>query len=583
MSRQMKFISKSILLVLLVFFSAGIAYSQNTATDFRNFLNEHDYEKAGELIPKMISENPKDYDLLISAGDVYYELERYQDAFNTYTKAKELKPKESRVFAKLGRTLINLSRPGEAITELKKAIDSDKKNVELILELAAAYIANGNLEQAEINITNARSIDSKRPDVYVMLGKLYFEQKIWELARSNYEEALKLDSKNLEVRRLLAEVYWKLAVAADSGGDIELMNEYLNRSLDECNIALKENDKDATTWRLKAQIHFNANQKLEAAQAYNKFIQLRPNNYKERWRLAELLATSGVCDSARPHLLNIIKSTHDDITDSIKIRAELLLASCYYKDKNYSEANGIFKSLRTRITLAPEDLQVYAISSLFNGDTNDAVILFKELFKVNPEESCNFMYLVANQILKPQKKYAEMIEILEQRLNINACDDDNNAFCYYTIGTGYFELKEAEKAIAALKKSLEVNPTFYWSNIYLGDIYYSQKDIAAGEAQFYTVINAVKTEPNKYKNELNAAFQKVASAKLDAKKYSEIEKVSKEWVSLLPENNEFGHLFLAIAYQGQGKAEQAKSEYREVLKVNPENKTAKDNLRALSN
>ena len=70
-----------------------------------------------------------------------------------------------------------------------------------------------------------------------MLGKLYFEQKIWELARSNYEEAIKLDPQNIEIRQLLAEVYWKLAVAADGSGDVELMNVYLNRSLEECNKA----------------------------------------------------------------------------------------------------------------------------------------------------------------------------------------------------------------------------------------------------------------------------------------------------------------------------------------------------------
>ena len=587
-------LKKLLFIAFIAVFSLCDVYSQNIASRFRNLINDHEYEKAGEIAEQVIAENPKDYNLLVLAGDVYYELEQYTDAYRVYTSAKE-KSKDKKVLVKLGRTLIKLNRPNDAINELSKALENDKKNESLILELANAYLSAGKINEAEIQITNARSINSKNPEVFVMLGKLYFEQKIWELARSNYEEAIKLDPQNIEIRQLLAEVYWKLAVAADGSGDVELMNVYLNRSLEECNKALQENDKDAATWKLKAQIHFNANQNLEAAQSYNKFLELRPNNYKERWRLAELLATSGVCDSAYVHLNQIINTDHPDITDSIKVRAELLLASCYYKDKRYNETVRVFKeinkygdALKTvdgavgTYMLPVEDLKIYAVATLFAKDTNEAVVLFKELFKLAPDESCNFMYLVANQILKPQKKYAEMIDVLQQKLNTQSCSDNNDAFCYYTMGTGYFELKDTANAIAALQKSLQVKSDFYWSNIYLGDIYYGQKDIKHAEEQFDKVISEALPNKDKYKNELNAAFQKKASIRLDSKKYAELEKVAREWVNNFPENNEYGYLFLAISCQGQQKIDQAKTAYREVLKVNPNNKTAKDNLNSLN-
>ncbi len=593
----MKLNSKKLCFIaFLTFFVVNIAIAQNNAAKFRTFVKEHDYEKAGELAEQVINENRKDYNLLMLVGDVYFELEQYNDAFNTYSIAKDLRSKDRKVWISLGRTLIKLNRHNDAIIELEKALEDDKKNEALILELANAYLAAGKINEAEIQITNARSINNKNPEVFVMLGKLYFEQKIWELARSNYEEAINLAPQNIEIRKLLAEVYWKLAVTADAGKDVELMNEYLNRSLEECNKALQANDKDASAWKLKAQIHFNANQNLEAAQSYNKFLILRPNNYKERWRLAELLATAGICDSAYAHLDKIINANHIDITDSIKLRAELLLASCYYKDKRYNETvkifNGINKygeSLKTldgavgKYMLPIEDLKIYAISNLFSKDTDNAVIIFKELFKIAPEESCNFMYLVANQILKPQQKYQEMIDILQLKLNTNVCSDENDAFCYYTIGTGYFTLNDTTKAIEALEESLKLNSKFYWSNIYLGDIYYAMKNIKASEEQFNKVIVEAQEDKEKYKHELNASFQKKASIRLDSKKYNELEKIAKEWVNVFPENNEYGNLFLAIAYQGQQKIEQAKAAYREVLKVNKDNKTAKDNLRALGN
>ncbi len=568
-------------LILLAFLAVSSVFAQNTAATFKNYLHSREYEKAGEIAQQVLNENPKDFDLAISVGDVYYELEKYQLAYSAYTQAKNIKSKDSKVNLKIGRTLVKLGKPAEAITEIKKALDADKKNVDLILELSDAYIASGMLKEAELEITNARSIDSKNANVFLMLGKLYYEQKIWELARSNYEEALTIDPKNVDVRQNLADVYWKLAVAADNGGDKDLLNEYLNRSLQECNVLVQQDEKNANAWRLKAQIHFNADQKLEAAQAYNKFIQLRPTNFKERWRLAELLSKNGVCDSALSHLTAIIETTHEDITDSIKIRAELLLGSCYFENKQYSEAARTFKKLYDGKQLTPDDMQIYALSSLFATDTAAAVDIFMELFKIKPEDNCMFMYRVAIQILKPKKQYDKMIEILNIRLNTAKCSDENDAFCYYSIGTAYFELKDTEKAIVNLKKSLEVNPSFYWSNIYLGDIYYSQKDFAASDDEFTKVIEAAKSDPVKYKNELNAAYQKMCSSRLDTKKYKDLEKYSKDWLTAIPENNEYGHLFLAVAYQGQSNGDQAIKEYREVLKVNKDNKTAKDNLKAL--
>ncbi|MPN59131.1 hypothetical protein SDC9_206850 [bioreactor metagenome] len=96
------------------------------------------------------------------------------------------------------------------------------------------------------------------------------------------------------------------------------------------------------------------------------------------------------------------------------------------------------------------------------------------------------------------------------------------------------------------------------------------------------VIENAKLDPENSKNELNSAYLKLAGIKLDTKKYKEIiDKVGKEWLELFPENNEYAHLFLAIAYQASEDAANACKHYREVLKINPNNKTAKDNLKKI--
>lgn len=577
----MKFILS---LVACSVISMNIAFSQNSAMSFRNYLQEKDFERAGSIAQNVLNENPRDFQLTVSVGDVYFELEEYDKALDAYTKARNINSNDSKIFAKLGRTLIALNRPQEAITDLRKALDKDKKNVELILELANAHLVAGEIRNAELQVSNARSINDKNANVFAMLGKIYYEQNVWELAKNNYEEALKLEPNNVQARQYLANVYWKLAVSADQGGDVELLNEYLNRSLQECNILVRNDEKDANSWRLKGQIHFNANQHLDAAQSYNRFLQLRPNNHLERWRLSDLLAKNGVCDSAVSHLRIIINLPANEVPDSIKYNAKLVLGSCLYQLKQFSEAAEILTEADKVQELIPNDLRVLAFSFLMGEDTNSAITAFNRLFKVNPQQHCDLILLVGSRILRPMKRFEEAIQTLT--LRVNSCDTeserDNNAFCYYLIGTSHFDLNQIEESMIALNRSIELNPNNYWAYIYLADVYYFQKNVAEGERLLNLVIEKGKADTERYKNELNTAFQKLCGNRLETKKYRELERVAKDWIALLPDENEFGYLYLAIAFQGNGDQNNACRNYREVLKINKDNKTARDNLRGLN-
>jgi tetratricopeptide (TPR) repeat protein len=503
----MKFILNLIALSIITF---NIAFSQDAVSTFKNYVTEKDFEKAAEIATQVLSENPKSYNLAVEVGDVYFELENYSKALESYAKAREIDGKNNAATAKYAKTLVALNRSQEAIDELKKAIDKDKKNLDLVIALSHAYIAAGDLKEAELQVSNARSMDDKNAEVYLMLGRIYFEQQVWELARTNYEEALKLDERNVAARQHLADVYWKLAVASDAAGDTELLNEYLNRSLEQCNILVQNNEKDASSWRLKAQIHFNASQNTEAAQAYNQFLKLRPNNHLERWRLADLLAKNGVCDSAITHLKIISELKPEEIADSIKYQSMLVLGSCFYREKQFLEAAQTLTNADNQQKLNPDDLRILALSFLMGTDTANALTNFDRLFAEAPKENCDLMLLVGTRILKIQNKLEETIKLLN------------------------------------------------------------------------FVVEKGKLDSEKYKNELNTAFQKLAGNRLEGKRYGEVEKIAKDWIATLPEGNEFGTLYLAIAYQGLADQPNAIKYYREVLKINPENKTAKDNLKALA-
>ena len=566
--------------ILILFFAGNVVLAQGNISTFRAYIQDKEYEKASELAPTILAEYSNDIAIITLVGDVYYELEEFTKALDAYTKANSIKGADNKINVKVARTLTSLNRTKEAIELVDKALSKDKKNVELLIVLARAYLTAGNIRNAELQITNARNYDSKNPEVYSMLGDIYYNQSIWELARINYEDALKYDNSNVPARQQLAETYWQLAVMANESSDTELLNEYLNRSLSECNTLVQNDPKDANSWRLKGKIHYNAGQNLDAAQSYDKFLELRPNNYKERWRLAELFAQGNLSDKAIPNLITIYESNHPDITDSIKQLSILYLGSCYYKSKDYKNAIATFNKIDAKSSLEQIELKMLALAYLFSEDTTNALTTFDRLLTIAPSDNCDIIINVI-RLYNTRKAYDGIIKTTKINIDNNCPIDNNTPYLYYLLGTAYFELKDVAQSINALQKAIEINPQYYFAYIYLGDIYCNQKNTTEGEKQFQYVIDNAKSDITNNANAITQAFSKLAGSRLDAKKYNDLIKICNDWLAILPENNEYANLYIAIAHHGLQNKDQACKYYNEVLKINPDNKIAKDNRKSL--
>ena len=165
-------------IIAISFFSISMISAQNSSSKFRAFVADKDFEKAGEVAQSALNENPNDFELAISVGDVFFELEEFNKAFDAYSRARTINNRDNRVAPKLANTLVALGRSQEAIDDLRRLLERDRRNVDLLLALANALLANGSPREAEMQVTNARSIDNQNPNVFAMLGKIYFERKI---------------------------------------------------------------------------------------------------------------------------------------------------------------------------------------------------------------------------------------------------------------------------------------------------------------------------------------------------------------------------------------------------------------------
>lgn len=578
MKRYSKKISVTKILVMvfvLIFINTLFLTGQSAYEKMRSLVNESDYSKASEFIPQAIKDNPKDINVHILAGDIYFELENYQKALDMYQKADDIKSKQTSVLRKIGKTLSELGRHQDAIKILKDAVSVDKNDFRNLLELGNAYIKGNQLNEAELTITKAREMNRKSSEAFVALGDLYFAQKVYPLARSNYEEALSIDENLTEARVKLATTYYWLA---NQEIDRELANELFTRSLKEWNIVTQKDPKNAKALREQGRILFFAKQYGEAAQSFFRYLDLRQDDNVIRWYYAQSLVEIGKCDSAVAQLKFV-----SEVIDSVKDKAKLKLAQCYFEQKRFLESVNTYEEVKKVTELDNIDIERLAVAYLRNGDTLKALNYYKELVDVDTSR-CILMYQTG--ILSILIKDYNNALYFFGKHNMH-CNDTLIPKTLYYIGNAYYNLAQFDSAISYLNLSLIKDPEYLSSRIYLGDIYTAMsqannnkqlKETAKNE--FRAAINKGLQDTARFSRELLQAYAKLCGILLDEKNFNELQKTAKQWTDY-DSKSQYAWLYMAISYQGQGDKENACRSYRRVLQIDSKNATAKKNMELL--
>lgn len=559
---------KKIYLIITFIMLSYSVFAQSPYDQMRNFWNSKDYSDAAKYINDAIKSSPKNQDVYVLAGDIYFELEKPDQALEMYIKADDLDGGKTTIIRKIGRAYSALGKHLDAIKTIKKAIKLEPGDVYNQLELGEAYIKADSIDQATLTITKARELNKKIAQPYKSLGDLYFVQKIYELAKNNYEEALKIDPELTDARIKLAQSYYWMANIEPSQ---ELSNELFNRSLNEWNIVSKKDPKNARAWWEQSRILYFAKRYDMSAGALIKYLELRPEQKLARWYLAQSYYELGQCDSAIVHL----KIAAAEL-DSIKDKAELKMAKCYFDLKMYKESMDVYQKLHQANKLDIKDIEKMAAASLKLGDTLGTISYYKEVLTLDPTR-CNLMYQLANLTIF-MKKYNEAIYFLDKRLA--NCKDSLTPKIYYLLGTCYFGLEKIDTTMFLLKKSLELEPNNITAKIYLGDVYSNLKEKDLAKEEFAAAIKMGMADTSKYKREITQAYLKLSSTLLDAKNFKELLVFAKQWTEYDP-NSSYAWLYEGVGYQGQSDKDNACRCYKKGAALDPTNQFFKKSLKSL--
>ncbi|MGB9772175.1 MAG: tetratricopeptide repeat protein [Candidatus Kapaibacteriota bacterium] len=556
---------KKAALILSALLISATLFAQDNLGTFRQYYRNKAWQEAYELLPSLVTQKYKDESIYVAFGDVYFEFEKYDSAKIMYEQAYNIRDDREEIIVKLAKTYSFLKETDKATKLLK---DYLKKNIDswsASLELGYVYLHADSIKQAEYYIARARDLNKKSAEPLVALGDLYFTQKVYELARMNYEEALAINPDLTDARVKLATAYYWLA---NREADPNLSNELFTRSLKEWQIVSQKDPKNARAWFEQGKILFLARRFEDAARAFYQYIQLRPTGSLGRWYLAQSLVEIGKCDSAVQHLETVAVEI-----DSVRDKARLKLARCYFDNQNFAKAIEVYIGVKSEFkNLEPIDYERLASSYLKTGDTSSALNVYEELFNLKPNQ-CLLIYQVG-MLSFVSKKYPESIKFFHKYLA--NCNDTLKPRVLFYLGNSYLNNNQPDSAIDILTQAINLDSTNPLTYIYRGDGFANtnKKDLA--KADYQNAINIATSSPKETdKKYLTFAYGKLCSLLFEMRESKELQKVAKRWTESEP-NSENSWLYLAISYQLLKDVPNACKSWKKVLQINPKNKLANE-------
>lgn len=369
---------------------------------------------------------------------------------------------------------------------------------------------------------------AKNFNYYYSRGQTFYDQKDLVNAIANYTQALRLNPNS-------ADAYYNRGLAYyDSKDYYNAINDY-TQSIRIAPAADAYNNRGLA-------YQYNGN-KSQAISDFKAALRLNPQYTRARDNLAKL--ESGVSDdgdddegSAGSGSKNASSTTKT--TSAVK-NAEYYaeLADDQFEAKDFENAIDSYTNL---IRLSPRNAAAFVrrgFSYHYTGKVDEAYADYNTAVKFNPDLKNEF-YI---------KCMLYTVDGSNASAVVNDCTRTINEFktfslAYYKRGVAYRELNNLESSLSDFTRSIELYPKFFNSVIYRGLIYEAQQ------------------KNNQAINEYTSAIR---IAGVNSPK------------AYLAYNNR------GVIYEKLGNLSQAEADYRKSVTLNPNFKTAQENLAAIQN
>ena len=538
----------------------------------------------------LLKANHKSYDGLRLSG--YYDLAQkdLKSAAGHFRQANDSKPYQPDVVTMLTQTLLALSQPAEAEKLAKEQIDKTKNYAQIYNVLYGYYLRTNRVQDAEqllkkkiannpdkgeyvtelaffyllsqrkpdmLNTLSQLTSDSKKyPNGRMLVGDFYYAMKDFDHAIEQYRAGEKENPKQKNVyRKKLAEA---LTVRGRSDEAATVVAELI-----------KDNPSDPETIAMNASLLLQSADRKQADGIISQLQPLlvkTPTNQREQlailhFNLARAYALKGdpqSLDQARLHFQETLKIRQNYIP------AKLALAQL---ELNRSENPQAMQQAAEILTLDRDNItaklvRTLALMNMQEYDQSRQELT--EIIKAHPTSTDARFQMGRLNYLQKRYKDAEFdFEMLSKA-------NDPRGF------GGLIECKVAEgqynDAVRLIQAELSKNPENMQYRLALASLYVTAQKYGDAVRELQAVIDKSPKSPD-----LSMYYIRLGEAKRMAGDFSGAVAAFTKSRELSPKDP-VPLLQLALLYENNGRLDESRKAYEEVLKMQPDNAVALNNV-----
>lgn len=445
------FIKKGLFALALVFFIGQSAVQAQSVAEASRLIDNEKYDKAKEVLNKIIANDPRNEKADYLMGKVYFNLEQFGPAKAWFSKGVGHGQRYPWNHIGLGAVAVKNSNLGEAKTHLASAEERNKSNdPEILMGIAEAYMGwpgtdkteqGKYLKEAELYLYKVQKLDPNNAKSFVLLGQLYSLQGVDELEQMNYESAIQRDDKFLQGYYRLGVLYKK--------------QEKYNQAADNLEKAIALDPGYAPPYKEMAEMWFLAKKYDRALEKYNKYLELMENDLGARLRLGVFQYLGEQYDKAIGTMETVLKDTNS-------ILLLRLLGYCNIRKEPANPDKGIewltrYFNTAKPISYIPSDYEHMGMAYGQKGEDSLAVMEYEKAMKLAEEKEEPKPELLATiaDIYKKSKRWDKQAEYLERYIpTIGKYKLKEN----YSLGRAYYFSKNHEKSDSVFAIMTEKRP-----------------------------------------------------------------------------------------------------------------------------
>lgn len=540
-------------------------------------LEQNDLDAARDSAQALLKLAPADSRALHLAGVTDFKRGALLEAESDLSKAIQAAPDLANARILLAQTNLRLGNPARALSVLQTLLDDRSTNADAMSSAAEAYLQQGELKRAEELFARASKIQPTDPRNRSALAMAQIDRgrvaegmaalrslaesdpsPVGDLAlvmafmqRQEWDQALKA------VDALQAKQPGKVT-APDLRGRIEMARGNADKARAAFEDALRADPAYFPAVARLADLDLAAHQPDAAVKRIQKVLERQPKNVQANMALINVRAQAGASrDELIAALDKLIKLM------PAELQPRLALVELQIKAQNVKAALTTAQDATVIAPNSPEAWRFLAQAQAVAGEGNQAINSFNKLIALQP--SAPDPYLQLAQFYSVRGDNANAISTI--RRAIDAKPDylpSRQALALAELQAGH-----AAQAHQIANEITTKYPSRGAGHLLNGDIYANQKQWAAA-ADAYR--NALRVEPRP-----EIAIKLHQLLVVQAGKAGDPKEFASQWITRYPKDTAFAY-HLGDAALLQGSYPQALQSYQDVLKAQPDNAAAMNNI-----